>query len=170
MLHRTLPSFTPGRPQRLPRSESLALWALPVERWARVHNNNPLTMLWHTKSTTNSTTTASTSATSPNHAWHTTLFLVESLLDTAQQYKERKAKPGSRQRPLSRWFTPKFPAPTLPPNITFSIHTNRDPNICKTWNKLQDEQKQLFGTQQFYQLQKTFHFPKKSCYWLFAFL
>ena len=71
----------------------------------------------------------------------------ESLLSTAQQFKERKAKPGSRQRPLSRWFTPKFPAPTLPPNITFSIHTNRHPNICKTWNKLQDEQKQLFETQ-----------------------
>ena len=85
----------------------------------------------------------------------------ESLLDTARQFKERKAKPGRQQAPLSRWFTPKFPAPTPPPNIAFSIHTNRDPNICKTWNKLQDEQKQLFGTQQFYQLQKTFHFPKK---------
>ena len=86
----------------------------------------------------------------------------ESLLSTAQQFKERKAKPGSRQRPLSRWFTPKFPAPTLPPNITFSIHTNRDPNICKTRNKLLDEQKQFFETQQLYQLQETFSFSKKN--------
>ena len=47
-------------------------------------------MLWHTKSTTATCTTATSS---PNHAWHTTLFLVESCSgESARHNNSRRGR------------------------------------------------------------------------------